>query len=88
MLENRIQVGFGDKEQISREICIGSNAPRPHFDLPFRLLTRYIQDPEPGCHFEGHLQHQGGLADARVTTHQHDRTGDQATAQHPGKLTN
>ena len=74
------------RNRSGREFRFGGDAGRPHLDLPLGLLARNVQHPQPGRHGERHLQHQGGLADAGVAAHQHDRAGHQAAAQHACKL--
>jgi hypothetical protein len=97
MVEDGVQTGLGHQVQVCRERRMSPfgdasrairpyNPRRPHLDLALGLLARDVQDLELVRHLEGHLQHQRGLADARVAAHQDDRAGDQTAAQYTRKL--
>ena len=59
---------------------------RPQLDLPLRLLPRYIQHLGEAAQIVADLQHQGGLADARRTPHQHQGALHRTPTQHPVQL--
>ena len=60
----------------------GAQALRPHLHLCRRLLAGHQQGGPAGCHVRQRLQHQGALADSRLAPQQHQRTRNQAAAQH------
>ncbi len=50
------------------------------------FFARDVQDGVQAGHLQRHLQQQGGLADARVAAHQHQRAGHHSTAQDAGEF--
>ena len=87
VLEDRFQVGFGHQVELLRHgWLVLQQAQGAHFHLALRLLTGNIQHHALFGHLQGNLQHQGGLANARVAAHQHDRAGHHPAAQHAGEF--
>ncbi len=97
-----LQVGLGDQEQVVGDVhasSLRSSLALIVFGVRSRrrariLIWRSDSSPETystrgvARHLQGHLQQQGGLADARVAADQHDRAGHHPAAQHAGKLAN
>ena len=59
---------------------------RPQLDLPLRLLPGDIEHRGKTAQVVADLEHQGGLADAGGTPHQHQRALHRSPAQHPVQL--
>src|SRR5690606_31279659 len=59
----------------------------PQLDLLLRLLGRHVQHLRIGCRQPaGTLQQERRLPDARIATHQHERTRNYPAAEHPREL--
>ena len=84
--EHRGQVGLGGQVE---PLVQGADpfGPQPH--LADRLLAADHQRRacrRAGRPLLGHVEQQGGLADAGLAGEQHHRAGDQAAAEHPVEL--
>ena len=87
VLEDGVEVGLGDQVELGR--AAGCSCSRRAARI---LIWRSDSSPETystlrcGGHLQGHLQHQGGFADAGVAADQDDRAGHDAAAQDAGEL--
>ncbi|KAG1200079.1 hypothetical protein G6F35_012441 [Rhizopus arrhizus] len=83
MLQDRFNPGLGQRiDAVQRQL----QPMRTAGHLGQRLLAGDIQHRQLRRHLRHRLQQQGRLADARIATHQHHRTFDQAAAQHAVEL--
>jgi len=85
------KVCFRHQEQIPRQGCLAGGivrgqTHRAHLHLAFRFLTGDVEHDVLFRQLHRHLQGERGLSDARVAAYQHDRTGHNPPAQHPGEF--
>ena len=87
MVQDDFEVGFGHQQKIGGEIlCTLADARGAHLDLPLGFFTGDIQHTAVRSHFDGHLQHQRGFANARIAADEHNGAWHDAAAQHAGEL--
>ncbi len=84
LTQYRLQVGFRQQE---KPLTTYPQPLRPQFYLAQRFLAGDIYHPAPRLSYQRrNLQKYGRFSNTGVATDQHQRAGDQSTANHPVKL--